>query len=91
MKAKDFGHGIRLANDVAFGLSSSVYTRDLAKAQRFIAESQVGLCHLNMHTAYKEPQLEFGGIKESSKGLPEAGESGIQFFTNHKAVYAKEM
>jgi acyl-CoA reductase-like NAD-dependent aldehyde dehydrogenase len=44
-----------------------------------------------MHTAYKEPQLEFGGIKESSKGLPEAGESGIQFFTNHKAVYAKEM
>ncbi len=91
MKAADFDEAIRLANDIIFGLSSSIFTRDTAKAQRFVCESDVGLCHVNMHTAYKEPQLEFGGVKDSGRGLPEAGESGIQFFTNHKAVYLKEM
>jgi aldehyde dehydrogenase (NAD+) len=90
MKAKDFGKAIELANGVAFGLASSIYTRSLAYAQRFVRESRVGLCHVNMHTAYKEPQLEFGGVKESGRGAPEAGESGIKFFTGHKAVYIRE-
>jgi aldehyde dehydrogenase (NAD+) len=90
LKAESFEEAVRLANGVVFGLASSIYTRDLGKAQRFIAESEVGLCHVNMHTAYKEPQLEFGGVKESGRGAPEAGESGVQFFTRHKAVYVKE-
>jgi aldehyde dehydrogenase (NAD+) len=90
LKATDFDDAIRLANDTRYGLASSLYTRDLAKAQRFIAESKVGLCHVNMPTAYKEPQLEFGGVKESGRGNPEAGDSGIEFFTRHKAVYLKE-
>ena len=90
LKADDFDHALRLANDVVFGLASSIYTNDLAKAQRFVAGSDVGLCHVNLSTAYKEPQLEFGGIKESGRGSPEAGESGVEFFTRHKAVYLKE-
>jgi aldehyde dehydrogenase (NAD+) len=90
MKARDFEAALRLANDTRYGLSSSIYTSSLAKAQRFIAESEVGLCHVNMVTAYKEPQLEFGGVKESGRGIPEAGDSGIEFFTRHKAVYVKE-
>jgi acyl-CoA reductase-like NAD-dependent aldehyde dehydrogenase len=89
MRASDFDDALRLANGVAFGLASSVYTRDLAKALRFATESSVGLCHVNLSTAYKEPQLEFGGIKESGRGAPEAGDSGIAFFTHHKAVYLK--
>jgi aldehyde dehydrogenase (NAD+) len=89
-KARDLEEALRLANGVAFGLASSIYTRDLASAQRFIAESQAGLCHVNLHTAYREPQLEFGGIKESGRGQPEAGASGVEFFTRHKAVYLRE-
>ena len=40
-------------------------------------------------TSLKEPQLTFGGVKESGFGTPEAGESGIEFFTEHKTVYIK--
>jgi aldehyde dehydrogenase (NAD+) len=89
IKVGGFDEALQVANGVKYGLASSIYTNDLAKAQRFVAESEVGLCHVNMHTAWKEPQLEFGGIKESGRGTPEAGESGIEFFTNHKAVYVR--
>jgi alpha-ketoglutaric semialdehyde dehydrogenase len=90
MPAKDFDEALQLANATPFGLASSIYTTDLAKARRFVAESEVGLCHVNLTTAWKEPQLEFGGVKESGRGLPEAGESGLEFFTAHQAVYVKE-
>lgn len=90
MKARDFDDALSLANATCYGLASSVYTNDLALAQRFVVESEVGLTHVNMPTAYKEPQLEFGGVRESGRGLPEAGECGIEFFTRHKAVYMKE-
>ncbi|MCL5097407.1 MAG: aldehyde dehydrogenase family protein [Candidatus Omnitrophica bacterium] len=91
MKANDFEDSVCIANETIFGLASSVFTQDLAKAQRFIEESQVGLCHVNMPTAFKEPQLEFGGIKESGRGLPEAGTTGAEFFTSHKAVYLRPL
>lgn len=89
LRAQDFDDAVRQANMSTFGLASSIYTNDLAKAHRFIEESEVGLCHVNMPTAWKEPQLEFGGIKDSGRGLPEAGKCGALFFTDHKAVYIR--
>jgi len=80
---------LELLNRVPYGLSASLYTRDLSSAQRFAAEAEVGLLHINLHTALKEPQLPFGGVKESGYGLPEAGSSGIEFFTEHRAVYIR--
>ena len=87
--ADTLDEAIALANRTPYGLASSIYTSSLASAQRFVAGSDVGLCHVNLHTAYKEPQLEFGGVKQSGRGDPEAGESGLEFFTRHKAVYLK--
>lgn len=87
MKADNFDDAINIANNTIYGLASSIYTKDLSKAQQFVEESEAGLCHVNMPTAWKEPQLEFGGIKDSGRGLPEAGETGAEFFTDMKAVY----
>jgi len=89
IKVADFSQAVTVANDVTFGLSSSVFTSSLEKALRFVEKTDVGLTHVNMHTAHKEPQLSFGGIKYSGVGLPEAGRTGIEFFTRHKVVYIK--
>ena len=87
IKVKSFEEAIETANNSIYGLASSVYTRDISKALKFVKESEVGLTHVNLPTAYKEVQLPFGGIKLSGFGLPEAGQSGIEFFTENKSVY----
>jgi aldehyde dehydrogenase (NAD+) len=84
-----FEEAVALANDVPFGLASSIFTRNLGHALTFMEKTDVGLAHVNIMSSYKEPQLEFGGVKESGAGLPEAGSSGIQFFTEHKVCYVK--
>ena len=86
---KDFEEAVEVANSVDFGLASAIYTNDLNKALTFLEKTDVGLAHVNMLTAYKEPQLTFGGVKESGFGVPEAGRTGIEFFTEHKTVYLK--
>jgi aldehyde dehydrogenase (NAD+) len=89
LEVADLEAALAVANGVEFGLSASVYTRDLGRAQRFIDGVEAGLVHVNLHTAYKEPQLPFGGRKASGAGPPEAGDTGIQFYTQHKAVYCQ--
>lgn len=89
IEVKDFEEAIRVANDVDFGLSSSIYTNDLKKAFTFLEKSQVGVAHVNLMTALKEPQLSFGGIKHSGTGTPEAGRTGLEFFSENKSVYIK--
>ncbi|HBR19019.1 MAG TPA: aldehyde dehydrogenase family protein [Phycisphaerales bacterium] len=84
-----FDEAIEVANGVKFGLSSSIYTKDLEKAMMFIEKTDVGLTHVNIPTSIKEPQLIFGGVKLSGCGIPEAGHTGIEFFTEHKVAYIK--
>ena len=89
IKTTSLDSALEIANSVKFGLSSSVFTEDLDKAMTFIARTDVGLTHVNLHTAYKEPQAVFGGTKLSGVGIPEAGRSGLEFFTKHKVAYLK--
>jgi alpha-ketoglutaric semialdehyde dehydrogenase len=89
IKVADFDEAIAAANDVEFGLSSAIYTRSISRALAFVEQTEVGLTHVNIPSAHKEPQMSFGGIKHSGTGLPEAGKTGIEFFTRHKVVYIK--
>jgi len=85
----DFDEAIEVANGVRFGLASSIYTNDLQKALTFLEKTDVGLTHVNFPTSVKEPQFTFGGVKSSGFGIPEAGHTGIEFFTEHKVAYIK--
>ncbi len=78
---------LRIANDSIYGLSSAIFTRDLASARRYVDEIDAGLAHVNIHTGYKEPSMPFGGFKQSGAGLPENSQSGLEFFVDRKAVY----
>jgi hypothetical protein len=86
---RTFEEAVEVANGVAYALSSSIFTNDLKRALTYMERAEVGLAHVNLMTALKEPQLSFGGVKESGAGLPEAGSSGIEFFTHHKVCYVK--
>jgi aldehyde dehydrogenase (NAD+) len=86
---RSFEEAVAVANDVAYGLSSSIFTNDLKYALTYMERAEVGLAHVNLMSALKEPQLPFGGVKESGAGLPEAGSAGIEFFTHHKVCYVK--
>jgi aldehyde dehydrogenase (NAD+) len=89
-RVSDYAEALRLANAVPYGLSSSIYTRDLERALHFVEHTEVGLTHVNVHSAYKEPQQCFGGVKESGFGLPEAGSTGLQFFQEEKSIYIRK-
>ncbi|MFA7404529.1 MAG: aldehyde dehydrogenase family protein, partial [Pelobacteraceae bacterium] len=80
---------ITIANDVPFGLSASIYSRDVnrtAQAERDLAS---GIVYVNASTIGAEVQLPFGGWRHSGSGHPEAGGRGgaIDFFSRVKVIY----
>jgi acyl-CoA reductase-like NAD-dependent aldehyde dehydrogenase len=89
MAADDLDHALRLHNGVAYGLSGSIFTRDLATAESFIAAARVGLVHVNGETAGAEPHVPFGGMKGSSSWSREQGKAAADFFTQTKTVYVE--
>jgi acyl-CoA reductase-like NAD-dependent aldehyde dehydrogenase len=68
-------------------LTASIYTASLDKAFAFIDEAEVGRVAVNLSTAFGEPPLSSGGLKDSGRGDPESGEAGLAFFTEHQSVY----
>jgi aldehyde dehydrogenase (NAD+) len=85
--AKDEDEALHLANDVEFGLTASIYTRDYFQAMRFVERSEVGMVHVNQPTVGGEAQLPFGGVKSTGVGEKEMAEEGANFFTHLKTVF----
>lgn len=86
ISAKDDDEAIEIANGVRYGLSASVFTRDIGKAMRFVDRIEAGMVRVNEETAGVEYQAPFGGMKSSSSHSREQGRSAIDFYTHIKTV-----
>ena len=71
---------IACANDNAYGLSSAVFSKDIAKAWAVAQRIESGICHINGPTVHDEAQMPFGGMKDSGYGRF-GGQAGINAFT----------
>ena len=82
-----YDEAVALANDTPFGLSASVFTRDLGRAFDFARDIRAGVVKINQESAGLEFQVPFGGQKASSNGSREQGKTAREFFTSWKTVY----
>jgi acyl-CoA reductase-like NAD-dependent aldehyde dehydrogenase len=76
-------------NGTAYGLVSSIYTRDVNKSAIAERELDTGIVYINSSTIGAEIQLPFGGTKRSGLGHEEAGGRGgsLDMFTKWKVIY----
>lgn len=75
-----------VANDVEYGLSSSIYTNNVYLAFRAMQDLEAGITYINAPTIGAEVHLPFGGIKNTGNGTREAGTAAIHEFTEIKSV-----
>ncbi len=80
-------NAIEIANGIEYGLSSSIYTRDVNKAFTAMRDLYAGITYINAPTIGAEVHLPFGGTKATGNGHREGGIGAIEFFTEWKSVY----
>jgi aldehyde dehydrogenase (NAD+) len=78
---------IDVANDVVYGLSSAIYTRDVNKAFQAMRDIHAGITYVNAPTIGAEVHLPFGGVKATGNGHREGGIGAIDFYTEWKSIY----
>ncbi|MFB6466990.1 aldehyde dehydrogenase family protein [Cytobacillus sp. Hz8] len=86
IKVNSYEEALSQANKTNYGLSASLFTKDLKKSLDFVRNSEVGMVQINGETGGAEPQAPFGGMKESSSGTREQGQAAVEFFTAYKTV-----
>jgi alpha-ketoglutaric semialdehyde dehydrogenase len=82
-----FEEATTVLNGTDYGLSSSIYTRDVNRAFRAIRDFEAGITYINGPTIGAEVQLPFGGVKGTGNGHREAGTQVYEFYTEWKSVY----
>jgi len=82
-----FDEAIEIANGVHYGLSASIYTRDVNNAFRAQRDLETGIVYVNAPTIGAETHLPFGGIKNTGNGHREAGLAALDFYSEWKTVY----
>jgi len=78
---------IEVANGVQYGLSASIFTQDINKAFRAVRDIFTGILYVNAGTIGAEVHLPFGGTKATGNGHREAGQAGLDVFTEWQSIY----
>ena len=79
-RVKSADEAIKAANDTEYGLSASLFTRDIARGIELAKRIESGICHINGPTVHDEAQMPFGGVKASGYGRF-GGKAGVNEFT----------
>ena len=87
IEIKSFEEAIAVLNGTAYGLSSSIYTNDVARAFRAMRDIEAGITYINGPTIGAEVHLPFGGVKDTGNGHREAGTTVYDIFTEWKSIY----
>ena len=87
IRARDVDEALKIANSVRYGLTSSIYTRDVGSVFRFAERAEAGIIHVNRPGVGGYSHAPFGGIKESGYGGREVGDEVMSFYTETKVVY----
>ena len=85
-QAQSIDDALSLANSTPFGLSVSLFTRDINAALRYIQDIECGMVRVNGDTTGVDPHAPFGGMRASSSHSREQGTAAIEFFTEMKTV-----
>ena len=83
----DLDDAIEIGNGVVYGLSSSIYTRNVNNAFKAMQEMQTGIFYVNAPTIGAEIHLPFGGTKHTGNGHREAGTAALDFYSEWKSIY----
>jgi acyl-CoA reductase-like NAD-dependent aldehyde dehydrogenase len=83
----NYEEAVQVANDTEYGLSLSMYTRDVNRAFQAMEDLESGIVYINAPTIGAEIQLPFGGVKATGNGHREAGITAIEQFTEWKSIY----
>jgi succinate-semialdehyde dehydrogenase/glutarate-semialdehyde dehydrogenase len=87
IRVKNMDEAVQLANRSRYGLGASIWTKDIALAERLAAQIESGCVFIN-GAVKSDPRLPFGGVKNSGYGR-ELAEVGIREFVNIKSVWIK--
>ena len=87
MRCRSLEHAIEIGNGVAYGLSASIYTRDINNAFTAMRDMYTGIFYVNAPTIGAEVHLPFGGTKMTGNGHREAGTAALDVFSEWKSIY----
>jgi acyl-CoA reductase-like NAD-dependent aldehyde dehydrogenase len=83
----DYQAAVTALNQIRYGLSSAIFTRDANSAFRAMRDFETGIVYINAGTIGAETHLPFGGTKETGNGHREAGHAALDTFTEWKSIY----
>jgi len=87
IECENLENALEIANGIQYGLSTSLYSRDVNRAFQAIRDLEAGITYINAPTIGAEVHLPFGGVKQTGNGHREGGTGALDFYTTWKSVY----